>query len=80
MIRVSKNPQRYTVMSTVSTEFMSDKIFMKYAIADSKLTYFPKNTFKVVRLKTITGLDRDDFVKHLTSVKTDYLVYTFKRK
>lgn len=79
MIKVSKTPKKYSVMTKVSTEAMSDPIFMKYAKLDNKLKPIPKNALKIVRLKTITGLHYDDFVKHLTSIKTDYLVYTFKR-
>lgn len=79
MIKVSKIPKKYSVMTKVSTESMSDPIFMKYAKLDNKLKPIPRNALKIFKLKTITGLHKDDFVNNLTSIKTDYLVYTFKR-
>lgn len=79
MIKVSKRPIMYSIVTKVSTEAMMNKIFMKHAVLDNKLKLNIKNIFKIVKLKPVVGLDRDDFVKHLTSIRTDYLVYTFKR-
>jgi len=80
MIRVSKRPKKYAVMVKVSKEASKNPIFMKGVKADNILKPRPKNAFKIVRLKTITGFDSDDYINNLLSVRAEFLVYTFKRR
>lgn len=79
MIKVRKSALKYAEIVKVSSEACTDVIFLKNVLSDLKLRTVPKNTLKIVPMKTIDGLHKDDFVKNLRTFRREFLVYTFKR-
>lgn len=78
MIRVSKYPKKYASVVKCPNSMLSDVKYVLSLINDFSIKP-PKNTFKVVKKSIHVVNDRDDFIKDLVSIRTEYLLYTFKR-